>query len=62
MTLPQRLAWHIHASNSIDALELAKERARADGWVIRGVSRVEFTGAGIWVVWLTVRPKEVAMG
>ena len=46
------------AGSSADALEAAKQRARDDGFVIKGVSTVKFAGPRTWDVVLTVTKRE----
>lgn len=58
MTDNVTLTWRVIATSSADALEAAKQRARDDGYRVRGVSRVDFTGERTWTVRLTVSPKE----
>ena len=60
MTDLLRLTYAITCSDSATALALAKERARKDGYAIKGVSRVDFVSSGEWRVTLTVQRKEVA--
>ena len=58
MTENVSLAWRVMAGSSADALEAAKQRARDDGYVIKGVSTVKFAGPGTWDVVLTVAKRE----
>ena len=57
MTEPLRFPYRVTATSSADALEAAKAAARAEGWRIVGVGRVEFVRVGQWVVTLSVRPR-----
>ena len=55
------ITYAVHSSDSATALQLAKERARKDGWAIKGVRRVDFLARGEWTVSLTVcrKPEQV---
>lgn len=57
---PIRLPYRVRAHSAADALEVAKQTARSDGFVVRGVGRVEATDLAhdVWTVHLTLRPKE----
>ena len=61
MTDLARLPFHVTAHSSADALEAAKTAAREEGYVIKGVSRVDAVDMSRdrWVVLLTVREREV---
>ena len=61
MTDLLRTPIHVQAHSSADALELAKAEARRDGFVVKGVGRVELLDAArdLWVVTLSLRVKEV---
>jgi len=62
MTALLHIAYRVRSSNSADALTLAKERARKDGYAIKGVKRVDFVGPAEWSVGLTVAKKEAPVG
>lgn len=57
---PVRVPIHVTAHSSADALEAAKAQARSEGFVVRGVGRVELVNAAkdLWRVTLTLRVPE----
>jgi hypothetical protein len=54
-----RYPYRVTAHSAPDALEAAKAQAREEGFVVRGVGRVDAVDLlhDVWVVVLTVKPK-----
>jgi hypothetical protein len=51
--------YRVRAADADEACELAKARARAEGWTVKTLVRVERKPNGDWVVTLAVRAAEV---
>lgn len=54
--------YRVKAATADEAREVAKERARAEGWVVKTLVRVAQQPNGDWVVTLAVRAAEKAAG
>jgi hypothetical protein len=51
--------YRVRAADADEARELAKAQARAEGWTVKTLVRVERSPNGEWVVTLAVRAAEV---